>query len=139
MDIEPFDATRGLARIEKSAIDQVLHCAVEVNIFSHVGRTLAPQFQSDTGKCACGCLFNPLACQDRTGETNKIYLSRADDAFGISVAQEQILYQALWQPADAKAWTKCSPNRGTFAEAFRSTLLPAIIAGTIVLTDVSSG
>ena len=41
MDIDPFDTAAGLARIEKSAIDQILHRVVEVGIFSYVSRILA--------------------------------------------------------------------------------------------------
>ena len=83
----------------EGAIDKVGHGVVHLDVWQHIGRVLAAEFQAERGKGAgCGLLDCPPA-RNGASEVDVVDLAGAKQGLGLAVRlSTNVLEQALRQP-----------------------------------------
>jgi hypothetical protein len=109
---------------------------VHLRVGQHIGRVLAAELQPQRGEGASGRLS--IARPPAT-EPVKLMWSIVPEPSSVSVwpwFSTMFWNRPLGRPALSKAAWKRSPTSSVWAACFRITALPAISAGTMVLTAV---
>ena len=106
---------------------------------AHVGRIAAAEFEAGADEAIRRRALHRVAAGDRAGERDEIDARVADHALRVRVAQVQRLERALGQAGLAQAFLEALGASGVWAECFSTTALPAISAGTTLLTAIRYG
>ena len=135
--IDALDAAAALAGIEERAVDEVLDRVIEIGVGAHIGRVLAAELEAERREGAGRGALDRAAAGDRAGEVDVIDRAPSRSASrSSSCVEDEVLEQALRQAGRVEGLWKRSPTSSVCAACFRITALPAISAGTIVLTAV---
>ena len=108
----------------------------EIGVGPHIGRVLAAKLEPERREGAGGGALDAAAAFDRAGEVDVVDLPRADQLFGVGMAQNEVLEQPVRQAGAFIASAKRSPTSRVWRACLRITALPAMRPGTMELTAV---
>ena len=136
MHVDALDAAAALAGIVEGAVDQVLDGVVELGVGADIGRVLAAELEAERREGPGRCALDLASAGDRAGEVGMVDEARAENAARSGRGQDEVREHALGQAGLVHRHRKRSPARIVCVACLRMTALPAMSAGTMVLTAV---
>ena len=129
-----------LAGVEVRAVDEVLDGVREIGVVAHVRRIAAAELEPDADEARGGRALHGMAAGDRAGERDEVDARIADRRARCLRDSVQHLEHAVRQAGFAAAQlAKRSAHSGVCAECLSTTALPAMSAGTTLLTAMRYG